>query len=45
MAEWREASVDRKASGRHLEASGKPGLPRGAQGDLRGLRLKKIIHL
>ena len=34
-----------KASGRHLEASGKPGLPRGPQGDLRGLRLKKVIHL
>ena len=41
-----------EASGRHLEASGgiweasgRPGLPNRPQGDLRGLRLNKLIHL
>ena len=46
---WRHLGGIWEAPGRHLggiwEASGRPGLPRGPQGGLRCLRLKKVVPL
>jgi hypothetical protein len=46
---WGSSGSIWEASGRHLggiwEASGRPGLPRRLQGGLRGLGLKKVLHL